>query len=154
MELLRKKGVVFLMAIAIIFATVCANAEEATPEKDKKTSTDNSTQTTGNKSDFDIDMGDDGDLGIREASIKLTLAVLMVIVLGGAAIYLSKKILPKLSSMSGKTIQVIETVHLGPRKSVHLLKIGSKQILIGSTNENITKLADISEPPADQIDNG
>ena len=154
MELFRKKAVVFLMAIAIIFGNICAYAEDSPPELDKKTPTKNSPQTDGNKSDFDIDIGDDGDLGIREASIKLTFAVLMVIVLGGAVIYLSKKILPKLSSMSGKTIQVVETVHLGPRKSVHLLKIGDKQILIGSTNENITKLADISELPAGQIDNG
>jgi flagellar biogenesis protein FliO len=61
--------------------------------------------------------------------------------------------------MSGKQIRIIETVHLGPRKSVHLLKIGDKQILIGSTNENITKLADVMDESsgagssADQIDN-
>jgi flagellar biosynthetic protein FliO len=151
MELFRKKSVTFLTAVAIIFGAICAHAEESVTEQDKETPTNNSTSTDDNKSDFDIDMGDDSDLGIREASIKLTFAVLMVIVLGWAAIYLSKKILPKLSSMSGKTIQVVETVHLGPRKSVHLLKIGNKQILVGSTNDNITKLADIPDLTTDQI---
>jgi len=139
MELLRKKRVLFLMAIAIIFGGICAYAEESPPEQDKKL-------------DLTIDVDDDADLDVREAFVKMMFTVLMVIVLGVAAIYLSKKILPKLSSMSGKTIKIVETVHLGPRKSVHLLKIGNEQILIGSTNENITKLADIPDLATDQID--
>ena len=85
--------------------------------------------------------------------------VFIVIVLGIGAIYLSKKLLPGLTNLSGKQIRIIETVHLGPRKAVHLLKIGGKQILIGSTNENITKLADVMDESsevcstADQISN-
>ncbi len=84
--------------------------------------------------------------------------VLLVVVLGAAAIYLSKKLLPRFTQLSGKRIRVVETVHLGPRKTVYLLKIGSQQLLIGSTNENITKLADISDEssevdlPVNQID--
>ena len=146
MELLSKKGVVFLMAIAVIFGGICARAKEPTPKKDEKTLTEKTTTTERSKSFLDdLDLDDDVNPGIREAAIKLALAILMVIVLGAATIYLSRKILPRFSGMTGKNIKVVETVHLGPRKSVHLLKIGNQQILVGSTNENITKLADIPD---------
>ena len=41
-------------------------------------------------------------------------------------------------------MKIIETVHLGPRKAIHLLKISNQHLLIGSTAENITKLADMT----------
>ncbi len=75
----------------------------------------------------------------------MMLAVLLVAALGTAAIVLTKKYLPKIANLQGKEIRVIETVHLGPRKSVHLLEIGSRKLLIGSTNENISKLADLTD---------
>ncbi len=88
----------------------------------------------------------------------MMVSVLLVITLGAAAVYASKKLLPKITSAPGREIHVIETVHLGPRKSLHLLKIGNQRILIGSTNETITKLADMDDfssmdVPSDQVEN-
>jgi len=77
-------------------------------------------------------------------SIRAVLAVLFVLALFIAAIYVSKKLLPKITNLSGKEIRIVETIHLGPRKAVHLLETGNRRFLIGSTNENITKLADLS----------
>jgi len=76
---------------------------------------------------------------------RMMLAVVLVIVLGVAALYVSKRILPKLSNMPGKRIKVIETAHLGPRRAVHLLEVDNHCMLVGSTNDRITKLADITE---------
>ena len=70
--------------------------------------------------------------------------IFLVVVLGIAAIYISKKLLPKLSNLPGKKISVIETTHFSSRKMMHLVKIGNKQLLISSTNEKITMLADVS----------
>ena len=75
---------------------------------------------------------------------KTVLAVLFVLVLGVAAIYVSKKLLPKFTNLPGKEIHIAETVHLGPRKAVHLLEIGDRRFLIGSTNETISILADLN----------
>ena len=80
----------------------------------------------------------------REFSVRAIVAVLFVLALFIAAIYVSKKLLPKITNLPGKEIRIIETVHLGPRKAVHLLQIENRRFLIGSTNENITKLADLS----------
>jgi len=71
-------------------------------------------------------------------------SVVLVVVLGGVAIYGSKRLAGKLGNLPGKKIKIIETAHLGPRKAVHLLRIGDRCLLIGSTNDNISKLADLT----------
>ena len=76
-------------------------------------------------------------------------AILFVVVLGGAAIYASRKLLPRITNLPGKEVRVVETVYLGPRKAVHVLEVGSRRFLVGSTNENITKLADITDELAE-----
>ena len=75
---------------------------------------------------------------------RAMLAVLFVVALAVAAVYVSKKLLPKITNLPGKEIRIIETIHLGPRRSVHLLEIGNRRLLIGSTNENINKLLDLT----------
>lgn len=80
-----------------------------------------------------------------EFFFRAILAIVFVVVLGVAAIYVSKKLLPQIAKMPGKEIRIIETIHLGPRKALHLLEIGNRRFLIGSTNENVTKLADITD---------
>jgi flagellar biogenesis protein FliO len=75
---------------------------------------------------------------------RMMLAVLIVVVLGAAAIYVSKKLLPRITNLPGKEIRVAETVHLGPKKAVHVLEVGTRRFLIGSTSESVTKLADIT----------
>jgi flagellar biogenesis protein FliO len=52
--------------------------------------------------------------------------------------------------MPGKEIHIVETVHLGPRKAVHLLEIGGRRYLIGSTNEKINTLADLNSTSMNQ----
>jgi len=80
-----------------------------------------------------------------ELFFKMMLSVLLIVVLGAGAIYVSKKFGVRISNLPGKKIHVIETVSLGPRKAVHLLKIGNQGLLIGSTTESITKLADVTD---------
>ena len=73
------------------------------------------------------------------------LSVVFVLILGVAGVYMTKKFFPNIAKLQGKEIKVIETVHLGPRKSMHLVEIGKRKFLIGSTSENITKLADLTD---------
>lgn len=97
----------------------------------------------GNDPNFADRAGD--KLGIGDLSYKMLVSILLVVVLGAAAIYVSKKLLPRITNLAGKEIRVLETVHLGPRKAVHLLKIGNQKFLIGSTSERITKLANVTD---------
>lgn len=98
-------------------------------------------------------IGPGSSKGTKELFFKMMVSVLLVVGLGAAVIYVSKRLLPKITARSGKKIKVIETVYIGPHKAVHLLKIDNQCLLIGSTNETITKLADvtadITDAPAD-----
>lgn len=96
------------------------------------------------KKDSQLSMKSGFDNSSGEFYIKTILSVFLVIVLGIAAIYVSKKFLPKFTNLPGKEVRIIETVHLGPRRSVHLLEVGNRRFLIGSTNENISTLADLN----------
>ena len=84
----------------------------------------------------------DTDPGFMSAMVR---SILFIVVLGGAAIYLSKKFMPKLRPTMGQDINVRETVHLGPNKTVHIIEVGEKSFLVGSTPENISMLADVTE---------
>ncbi len=76
---------------------------------------------------------------------KMLLSISLVIVLGVAAIYVSKKLLPRFTNLQGKQIRVIETAHIAPRKGIHLIAVGTKRLLVASTNETITMLADVTD---------
>jgi flagellar biosynthetic protein FliO len=78
-----------------------------------------------------------------EFSVRAILAVLFVLALFIAAIYVSKKLLPRITNLPGREIRIVETVHLGPRKAVHVLEVDNRRFLIGSTNENVSKLAEL-----------
>ena len=102
-------------------------------------------------SDPNLSAGSADGLNTRELFFKMMFSVLLVIALGVAAIYISKKFLPKITNLPGKKVRIVETVGLGQRRAVHLLQIGNRQLLIGSTGESITKLADITGDSADGL---
>jgi len=142
-----------LLCLGVTFAySAQPNSNEST-----KSLFDNSGSLYSSEPNLAAKSGD--SIGDNKLFSKMILMVLMVVVMGAAAIYLSKKLLPKFTRLGGKRIEVLETVHLGPRKAIHLIKIGKQSFLIGSTNENITKLADVTDQlsevdlPAKSIDN-
>jgi flagellar biosynthetic protein FliO len=149
----RKKILVFLMTVAMggVVLVICS-AQSATNGMESEESGLGSDQSKADAKSEDSLFANDQDffgkseynpVG-REFSVRAILAVLFVLALFVAAIYVSKKLLPKITNLPGKEIRIIETIHLGPRKAVHLLQIENRRFLIGSTNENITKLADLS----------
>ena len=137
------------------------SAQSGTNTTEQNTSTTESSQTESSQSDDSLALKYNflktmdsntpllTDSNNSELFYRTMLAVIIVIVLGVSAIYLTKKLLPKITNSSGKEIQIVETVHLGPRKSVHLIEIGNQRFLIGSTNENICKLADLTKSSID-----
>jgi len=94
--------------------------------------------------DPNLTLGRGQGMGTSELFYRAMFAVMLVIVLGGAAMYVSKRCLPRLARLSGKQIQVVETIYLGQHKSLHLVNVEGHRFLLGSTAERITKLADLS----------
>jgi flagellar biosynthetic protein FliO len=133
-----------LYAAVPIFFCCQANPAEATVSPPGNTST-----SSANTPNFYATRTD--NLSGRELFYRMMLSVILIVILGGAAMYISKKFLPKIVNPPGKNIRIIETTHLGNRKMVHLLKIGERKLLIGSTNENITMLADVTDALTNKI---
>jgi len=84
---------------------------------------------------------DDGGLVVR-----MMVAVGVVIALGVAALYVSKRVLPRMAHPEGREIHVVETSYLGPRKALHLVEVGGQRWLIASTNDNVSMLAPVGDP--------
>ena len=125
-------------------AEAVAGLENSKPKGSLLTGESKSNSLFENDSNFSTGTGDEP--GIRELFFKMMFSVLFLVVLGVAAIYVLKRFGAKITKLPGKEIRIAETVHLGPRKAVHLLEVGERRFLIGSTNESITKLADLTSP--------
>ncbi|MFO8014491.1 MAG: flagellar biosynthetic protein FliO [Phycisphaerae bacterium] len=79
-------------------------------------------------------------------------AVLVILVLGAAAIFVVKRLLPRLGISQGRQVRVLETVYLGPRKSLYVVQVGDRTLLVSGTRERLGLLADVtgSVPPPDE----
>jgi len=71
-------------------------------------------------------------------------AVFVILVLGVVAILVVKRVLPRIGVTQGRRIHVLETVYLGPRRSLHMVKIGERILLVGATNEGLGLLSDLT----------
>ncbi|MFC1781100.1 flagellar biosynthetic protein FliO [Planctomycetota bacterium] len=151
-----KKSFVLLLIILFLFGSISVPCS-AQSDEDLTSPEENITITSGDSSNTESTSNNNFNLSENENNIltkwqlffRLMLAVTITIVLGIAAIYFSRNILPKITKAAGKNISVIETVHLGPRKSLHIIEVDNRRILIGSTNENINTIADITKMPFD-----
>jgi flagellar biogenesis protein FliO len=74
----------------------------------------------------------------------LLISIVVLIVIGTAAIYAAKKWLPKIGLAKGRHIAVMESVQLAPNRAVHLIQVGSQRFLLGSSNESVRMLADVT----------
>jgi len=79
-----------------------------------------------------------------DAVKRLLAAIVIVLVVGSAAIWASKKYLPKIAAAKGKNIKLIETVTLAPQRHVHIIEVGTQKFLIGSSVDSVRMLADVT----------
>jgi flagellar biogenesis protein FliO len=84
-------------------------------------------------------------LGSGELFLKMMLSVGLVLGLGGAALYVSRRVLPKVAHAPGKEIHILETAYLGPRKALHLVEVGGQRLLIASTSDHVAMLTTVSD---------
>ena len=148
----RKKNVVLLIVVILGCGVILVCSAQSAADAEKHASDRGGTELENSQSKsnslFDNDSNflknTNNGYGTRELIFKFMVSVLFLVALGAGGIYISKRFLPKITNLSGKEIRIAETVHLGPRKAVHLLEIEERRFLIGSTNENITILADLT----------
>ena len=121
---MKKTAAIFLLGMLLVLPCVLKAAAPTSPDENKPVG-----QNT---------------LDTSEALKKLVTSTLLIIVLGAAAVYLARRIMPKVNAAMGKELKVIESIRLGPGRQVHMIKVGSRRLLIGSAAESVTYLADVS----------
>lgn len=78
--------------------------------------------------------------------IKVILILAFVIAIILLSVKLLKKLSPQLNRTGdGNAIKIISSTWLGPKKSLYLIKIASKYLLIGVTENNINLLREIDD---------
>jgi len=84
-------------------------------------------------------------------------ASLLVIIVGGVALVVIKRVLPRLAgrglggsfvgSKNQKQMRVLETTHLGPRKALHLVEVSGRKLLLAGCGDQVKLLADVTAEP-------
>jgi flagellar biosynthetic protein FliO len=109
-------------------------------------STSATADSKGQAKDANFTYGGGEQLKTSELFYKMIFALLVVIALAVGVMYFLKRLLPKIAKFPAKQIKIVETVALGQHKSIYLIEVSGRRLLIGGTNETITRLADLSEP--------
>lgn len=150
MVAVNKKTVCLLFSVALVGSLpyLCAaqainNSEQQESEPVTQSSDSQNLSLFDNDPNFSDGSGFGSDGG--ELFFRAMIAILFVVVLGFAAFYVSRKLLPKITRLPGKEIHVIETTYLGPHKALHLIEVRNRCLLIGSTNDSITKLIEMTD---------
>jgi flagellar biogenesis protein FliO len=76
---------------------------------------------------------------------RMMLAVLMVLVMGVAAYYMSRRLGGRIINLPSRQIRLVETLYLGSRKALHLIKVGDRSILVATTPTAVTRIADLDQ---------
>lgn len=78
-------------------------------------------------------------------SVFLKLGVVVLLIAGLAIVI--RRLQIKTRGTTSRRVEVLETVHLSPHRTLYLVTVGSKQMLIGATDQSIALLhqLDITE---------
>jgi flagellar biogenesis protein FliO len=91
------------------------------------------------------------DVGTSGLLLQMFAYVVVILALGAVGFLVVKRVLPRIGKYSsGKNITVVETIYLGPRQAVHMLRVGTSRLLVGTSREGITMLADATKAFAPQ----
>lgn len=128
------KNIVFAATLIVLFAPVDALSEVNLPTADSDGSMF--------KSDPNFTFGSDSQFETGGLFWRTMLALLLVVALGVALYYVSKKLGSKMVNLPGREMKIVETLYLGSRKTLHLIDIDGRRVLIGSTQASITRLSE------------
>lgn len=88
--------------------------------------------------------------GFFSTLFRLFLALTLIVVLIVATVFGLKLILDKKGwngfAEEGKSIRVLTSAFLAPRKTIHLVEVGKRILIIGAGNEELTCLDVITDP--------
>jgi len=101
------------------------------------------TQPAGRKA-FGKQIGEFGNSGLSGPLLQMIGIAVVIGVLGVGGLWMVRRFVPRVRQRCGRHIAVIETACLGSNKNVHLLRVGDRDLLVSSTREHVSMLADVT----------
>lgn len=85
--------------------------------------------------------------------MKIISALVVVLVAIYLSVFLLKKTMGKKFSGNKKldSLEVIETTYVAPKKTISLVRVGNKSVLVGVTEQNISMLTELTTEETDEI---
>jgi len=81
---------------------------------------------------------DDGLLG------RMVAYGTVILLLGGAALFVARRYLPRARPAGGRGVRVTDSVYLAPRKQLHVLEVGPQRFLIASCRDSVTMISELT----------
>lgn len=86
--------------------------------------------------------GPGGELWGAALRLVLALLILLPLVYGATLLY-SKRMGP---GGSGRALKMIDAIHLGPNRTICLIEVEGRILVIGATQHHISTLAELNDP--------
>ena len=86
------------------------------------------------------------------AALDITLKLAAVLALAYAALAALKRYTTGKASQRGALLEVLDTTTLAPNRSVYVVRAGSKRLVLGVTQTQITALAELPDVAQDVLD--
>lgn len=158
---LRDLAAVIMAALILLSFSVCCVASETKADKAAPQTAADLFKDDGSVKDFAGIYGQDVSTAQNTKEPKWYITAIsfifkLVIVLGLA--YATILGLKKFSGMRGIAgpgqhhIRVLENSSIGPNKSLHLVEIGSRKLLVASTPNQVNLLAELDESDLPEVD--
>jgi len=76
---------------------------------------------------------------------RMLFAIFIVAGMGVAVYWIGKRLCYNAAGSKKGRIEILETAYLAARKTLHIIRVGNKTFLIGSTNDSVSSIAEVSD---------
>ncbi|MEW6412660.1 MAG: flagellar biosynthetic protein FliO [Candidatus Zixiibacteriota bacterium] len=136
----RSRLAVLVIVIIALIGVLAINTDPARAVKSSAPQTTDEAQVTGNGA---------GETSFYSSAMPSLLKLFSALVVVVAAIYVGIFLLKRLmgkkysGNRQSNLLEVIETTYIAPKKSVSLLRVADKSVLIGTSENQITVLTEL-----------
>ena len=98
-------------------------------------------------------LGTSTQSSLTSAMVKMISALAVVVICVYVGLYLLKKLTGKRSgpALKSDVLEVLQTTHLGPRKTISLIKVGNRSVLVGVTEQQISTITELDPEETEEI---
>jgi flagellar protein FliO/FliZ len=140
----QTRRTVILTAVILGFAVLGLIATNSLQRSRDKTAAESLGQVMQDATPNQATFGDSGSPLWAIVKLLSALAIVIAALYGG--LYLLKRMMTtrRMTSTRQAALEVIESAYVGPKKTVSLVRVGNKAVLVGVTDQQISLLTELS----------